>query len=592
MHQDGLLNNNDLFIARVLRRFMLPTILSVLGGTINTLVDSIIVGNVLGDQGLAAINLCTPIFFCQVALGALIGTGAATLSSIAVGQNDGAQSRRYYTLAVMLLAVAGLLFAVAGTALIQPAVRLLGGRGELYHLVYDYAIISMWGAPAKLLLYAPFNYLRVDGRPQLVTVVLLTMTVLNGGLDLLFMAGCGWGMQGAAAASVIASSVAAVLGFLCLRDRHSSFHLSSLKGGNLQFGRILATGSPEALNNFFSMLRVMGLNLLLLNLGGGRLVAVFALLNSMSEFSLALINGVPQTATPLIGVYSGERDTPSIRLIMGKIFRSGLLLVLLFAALTAFCAPWLGRIFGLGAPDMQALAVPALYLFGISLPFAMLNSILTYYYNTMQHIALANLLTSGRLLVFTLLPAWLLAQNGQAAFIWWFFPLSELLTLAMLLLLLPWFRRGKKQLSPVYLLDETLEKEGKTINFSVANRVDSVLECSERISAFCDANDLTPKQSLAVSLALEEMLVIILQKCFTPGENQWVDVRVFQVQGTIGLRIRNGGRPFNPLAYLLEQQAQGEDTLGETLGIAMINKLASTILYQRTFGVNSLMITL
>ena len=75
------MDHNDRFLRSVFQKFLFPTILSVLGGTVNTLVDCAIVGNLMGADSQAAINLCgqESLLFCTV--GSLLGAGGGLLSA-------------------------------------------------------------------------------------------------------------------------------------------------------------------------------------------------------------------------------------------------------------------------------------------------------------------------------------------------------------------------------------------------------------------------------------------------------------------------------------------------------------------------------
>ncbi|MEG1683713.1 MAG: MATE family efflux transporter, partial [Oscillospiraceae bacterium] len=531
------MEQSDLFLDRTFRHFLLPTLFSVLGGTVNVMIDSILVGNLMGTEGLAAINLCTPIYLLLCTFGSLIASGGGILSSVGIGRDGAAAGRRYYTLAFWLLLGVGAVFSGLGLLFLDPLVTGLGGTGALRPLVTDYVRITLAGGVFKLLLYLPFHYLRLDGRTNLVTLLLLMMTGINTVLDLFFMAGLGLGMAGAALASVLATAAAVGLGLIFLHQRVSTFHLDAILPTPREIWELLKTGSPSALNNFLSAGRLVLLNHVLLGLGGSAAVSVFTLVSGMGECSLALISGIPQTAAPLLGVYGGERDTRSIRRLLRRQFLTGGGLILLFAIAVALLPALICRLFG--APDLVDLATPALRLFAGSLPLAMLGSILTSYYNTMGHIAVANALTAGRIFVFAVGSAALLTK--LSAPIWYFYPLAEGLTLLTLPLLTAVARRGNKALSPLYLLDETLEREGRSLNFSVENSSVSVAEASEKIQDFCESNDFSPQQTMAVSLSIEEMLLLILKNCFVVGDGQTADVRIFSLPGTIGLRIRNGG---------------------------------------------------
>lgn len=584
------MEQTDQFLRRTFGRFLLPTVLSMLGGTVNVMVDGIIVGNRLGELGLAAINLCSPVYLILCTLGSLIATGTGILASVAIGASDPDEGQRYYTRGVWLLAGLGAAVTLLGLLLLDPIVALLGADQVLFPLVRAYVKVTLWGAIPKMLLYIPFQYLRLDGRMRENTLLLVSMVLLNTGLDLLFLGPLALGMAGAALASVLATALAAFGGFCLLGQARSGFHLRPAPLGAACLRSILKMGSPAALNNFLSAVRLICLNLILLSLGGNGLVSVFTLVNSMSEFSLSLVSGVPQTAAPLLGVYYGERDTHSIRRLMRRQFLTGGLLAAVFGLGVILLARPLCAVFGLTDPALVAVAVPALRLFGCSVVLAMCSNILLSFYNTTGRVALANIMTVCRVFLFAVGSVLLLARTGSVTAVWLFCPLADALTLALVPLLALAVRRRDPSLSPLYLLDERLEREGRTLNFSVPNGAGQAALASERISGFCEDNGLSPKQSMAMSLALEEMLTLIFDHCFSQGADQSVDVRAFCVSGVVGLRLRNGGAQFDPIRYYREH----EDDAGmeDTLGIKLITGIAQLVTWRRTFGVNTLQIYL
>ena len=572
------MDHNDRFLRGVFRRFLLPTILSVLGGTVNTLVDSAIVGNLIGTDALAAINLCGPIALLCCTVGSLLGAGGGLLSAALIGQQREEDARRAYTLAAALELGCSLVLTGLGLLFLGPIMELLGVDGSLRPMAADYARIAFLGAPVKCLLYIPFNYLRLDGKPGTVSLTLLVMTACNGILDVVFIH-MGFGMAGASLASVLGTALGVGLGFFVLR--RGMFRFTRLNGCRSLLRELLSLGTPPALNNLLDMVRLILINRILMAAGGGTLVAIFTVVCSMSDFTLCIISGVPQTGAPLIGVFRGERNNPAQRDLVRLELRYGLALSGGAAALIALLPGPVCALFGLTA---SGEAAAALRLFALSLPFAMVCSILIYFYNAAGQVWLANVITFCRMFLFAVLPAGLLAPLGTA--VWCFRPLAEVLTLLLLVPVLRWCTPRTKYHSPILLLDDRLDRMGKVIDFSVRNDIQAAVDASARIVAFCETNDMGARRTMAVSLAIEELLNILLQYCFQPGEDVTVDLRVFIIQGATGLRIRNGGRQFNPLEYY--EAHKDEDAFGDTLGIQLVLKLAEEVRYQRTFGVNTL----
>ncbi len=572
------MDHNDRFLRSIFQKFLISTILSVLGGTVNALVDSAIVGNMMGSDALAAINLCGPVFLLFSTVGSLLGAGGGLLSAALIGREQEAEARRAYTLAVALELVCSLVIMALGLICLDPIVRLLGADETLRPMVRDYARIAFFSAPVKCLLYIPFNYLRLDGKPGTVSAAMLLMTTCNGILDVVLIR-MGFGMAGAAMASLLGTALGTAMGFAALRG--GMFQFTSLRGAGGLLQELTMLGTPSALNNLLDMTRLILINRILMAAGGGSLVAVFTVVCAMSDLTLCIVAGIPQTGAPLIGVFRGERNNPAQRDLVRLELRYGLALSGAAAILIAALPGPVCALFGLSASGEAALA---LRLFSLSLPFAMVCSILIYFYNASGRVMLANTITFCRMFLFAVIPAALLAPFGPA--VWWFRPVAEAGALAVLFPILWWFTPKNVFHSKVLLLDERQDRAGQVIDFSVDNSLQAAAEAAERIEEFCQSNGLGARRTMAVSLAIEELLTILVQYCFKPEEQASVDVRVFVIQGATGLRIRNAGRQFNPLEYY--ETHREEDAFEDTLGIQMVLKLAQEVRYQRTFGVNTL----
>jgi len=580
---------NDIFLRKTIYRFMLPTILSVLGGTVNVMVDGIIIGNVIGAEALAAINLCFPIYLVLCTFGSLFASGACALSSIAIGEKESEKSSVFYSLAFYILLFLGLAITLAGVFFNKDFVLAFGIPKASVDMVYIYIKIMLLGGLPQLMLYIPFYYLRFDGRPKLVTVTLLILTLTNLGLDLLFVMVFSLGMFGAALASAVSTAIALVFGICFLFGKNSSVKLRWPKFFVKNLVGIIKYGSPRAMDNFLTALNITFLNIIILKAGGSTALSVLAVICCIGEFSLCLISGIPQTTASIIGVYKGEQDNSSIRIIMKRQFFIGSLFIGIFSMiLITFWRPVCG-IFGMNEILYSGTKFAVLCL-AVSMLFKMQNSILSFYFGTVGRIALSNIVIFLQMLALPLVAGVLLLYCSNKFVIWLLFPISELVTLVIIHIVTYIVSNKNKALSKLLLLDDTLDREGKIINFSVSNDIESVMDASVKIGDFCESNEFSPKQQMMVSLAIEEMLTLTLQKCFDESERmQSIDVRIYTLKDTIGIRLRCGGRQFNAVDYYENNKV---DEFGESLGIKMIVEMAKEVSYLRTFGVNSLNISL
>ena len=441
-------------------------------------------------------------------------------------------------------------------------------------MVKDYTLVTQAGALPKIMIYIPFWYLRLEGKHKAVTVMMVIMGVGNIFLDIIFLTVFSWGVFGAALASVIATAAACIYGFWRLHGNNGNFRMQLVVPSGKQLKNIAVTGSPAALNNFFQTIRLMAVNGLLLKAGGSGLVAVFAVINGISAFTEAVTVGVGQAGSAMLGVYYGERDNQSAKILLKHEIISGLISGTVFGICLVAGAEGIRIVYGLDV----SMFLPMMSL-ALSLIPAMLCNVLSGYYNVSGHAFLSNVMVFLKGYGFSVLSLYILLKADARP--WLFLVLESVLTLAFWGVYTGVVHRKNKNTSRFLLMDRTLELEGKVINFSIESDVAAICDASEKITAFCESNGMDRKQVMRVSLALEEMMTLVTEKN-APAKISF-DIRVFAVQDVIGIRIRYDGDDFNPLAA---ENAQDDSYMG----MWMLQKLVEQILYQHTFGMNTLLI--
>ncbi|MBR5577481.1 MAG: hypothetical protein IKW28_00630 [Lachnospiraceae bacterium] len=551
---------------------LFPNLIAILGGTINVFIDGILVGQKLGDLGIAAINQSLAVYLLLCTLGSLIGAGAAALSSAALGKHHQEECDRYFSLAIEMAVVLGGAFCLAGF-FASPALAAMLGSTDSASWVETYIRITFIGGIFKIFLYIPFNYLRLIGKTAQSAKAMLLMTVLNIGLDFLFLFYFDWGVAGAAWASNLATIAACVFSSFFLFTREAGLHFSFALPGKEQLLNIVQSGSPMAANNLFSALRIIFLNQIMNMVGGSAMVAVFAITNNVNEFSICLQNGIPQAGSCMLGICYGEKDKKSMQQLVRLQMKVGVILSLIFSCLVTLFAKQIGELFG----TKLAVGFPLL-CWALSLIPGMINNIMIYYYYAVMKSFMANVITFFRVLAATVLVAAVLAPMGQA--IWLFYPAGELLTIVIWMagILLFYKLRGEKP--DLYLLQDFEIEESQCTNFQVECEVEKICEKSQEVTAFCEDNGFSPEQTMTISLALEELMIIMAEKSM--DNRGFLDVRVLRTREGGILRIRSRGKHFNPLEF-------AENDM-DYLGVSIIMQMAKNTIYQTTLGLNTLVV--
>lgn len=575
---ENTLRQNDQFIRNAFQKAVLPCILSILSSNLNILADGILVGQRIGTDGLAAISFCVPVSLILCIIGSFIVSGTAIQASKAIGKLQPSLSQTLYSMSIVLCIAASLLVTALGLVFIHPLADLLsmGAAPDIQAMTASYTAITLIGALPKLLIYVPFWYLRMDGRASAVTWMMVIMGLGNIVLDLIFLYPLNLGVAGAAWASVISTVAACVLGFVSLSRPRSNFHFHFARIRNRTIWQgIAADGSPSALNNLFQTLRLLIVNALLMQAGGSTLVAAFTAVNCISAFSLCIVDGIPQAASAMLGIYGAELDHDSTTLLLQREWRTGLIGCAVFGVIIVLSADGIAALYGLDTPLRFAMICLAIGMFP-----ALWCSMLSGYYNVSGRVLWANLIIFSRVLLCA--AASLAGALALGASPWWFLLASEVITLVLWYVCTTLSYRKHPARTRFLGMDRTLETEGRVMNFSVPGDPDEICEASARISDFCQVNEMDARQSMRISLAIEELMTLVVQA--NSQRPIQFDVRVFSLPDRTGIRVRYDGNPYNPFA----QSFDADDP--DLLGLQMLRVMSRQLNYQQTFGVNTVQI--
>ena len=198
-------------IFKSLLLFMLPILVSNLFQQLYNTVDTMIVGNVLGDTALAAIGSCGSIYELLVGFGIGIGNGLAIVAARSYGAQDEDLLKRTVTGSIVIGLIASLVITAAGFLGLRPLLQLLDTPAEILEEAYSYIIVIDLGVVVMFMYNLCAGLLRAIGNSVMPLVFLLISSVLNVGLDLWFIAGVGMGVRGAAVATVIAQGISVAL---------------------------------------------------------------------------------------------------------------------------------------------------------------------------------------------------------------------------------------------------------------------------------------------------------------------------------------------------------------------------------------------
>ena len=578
--QSDILQRNNNFLNREFRRALIPVMISVLGGTINSLIDSVFVTRRLDSKALVAVTLNMPVFLVLCTVGCLLGGGAFVCASNAIGKNQEDDARKYYHSAVFCTIIISVFFTLAGVICPDSISNLLCDDPEILPLVREYCRITLMGSFAYIIIYIPSFFLQLSGKSKSMTVMMVIMILTDVLFDWLLLYIFDLGITGAGIASAFSIVISFVYGFIRLQSSGGDFVLKFNKMIPFGIKDIMKYGSSQAVGTLYNTFRILALNWIIFKAGGTDAQAVWSVICVMTEVSLCIISGVPRTASPLLGIYIGGHDNEGIRMLMRHQIRAGLHLMVVYCSLLLIFNKMIVDFYKLSDP----LFLPTICL-AISLLIEVICSIFSSYYNVVGKVFLSNVIMFMRILGFALIFACLLLVTG--GYIWLFRPLNMAATL-LTTLFITWIeskksRGTKEELSQVLLLNDDFQKSNKVKGFSVTTSNEMICQASEGIVEFCKENDMDRKTATKLGLAMEEVLTVMVQKSIESQDDN-VDARVFSYDGKIGVTIICSGKQYD-----IFKEAENEDE-DFSIGVRMIQKMSKKCHYIYTLGLNVLTI--
>ena len=208
-------------IGRLMRRYAVPCIISLLVGALYNIVDQVFIANAdyLGSYGNAANTVVFPLTVVALAVAVFIGDGCCAFVSIALGRGDHEDAHKAVGNAVVLCVVSSLVLTALYLLFAEPILALFGGtvNEETQRLAQEYFFYITIGIPFYMFGQAMNPVIRSDGSPRFAMAATLAGAVTNLILDPVFIYGFHWGMMGAAVATVIGQALTAALSvwYLC-----------------------------------------------------------------------------------------------------------------------------------------------------------------------------------------------------------------------------------------------------------------------------------------------------------------------------------------------------------------------------------------
>lgn len=356
-------------IADLLWEFSVPAITGMVVTALYNVVDSIFVGQGVGEIGLTAVTIAFPLMLILMGIGMLVGLGAAALVSIRLGEGKREAAEKILANALIMMVLFVVVSSAAMLLYLDPLLVLLGATPDVLPYAHDFTSIIIWGSVFLHVSFGLNGVIRAQGDPKTALATMLIAALLNTVLNPLFIFVFHMGIRGSAWATVVSQAVATVWVLLYFYRGSGTLRLTAkalvIDPGIMR--NIVRIGMPPFLLQIGNSLVMLIFNYSLLEFGGSVAVAAFGIVNRVLMLLLMPVMGISQGAQPIIGYNFGS----------GRPERVKRTLLLAIWAATGICAAGFGgvqlfheqiiRLFN-AEPELITLGSAGLRTFLIMLP--------------------------------------------------------------------------------------------------------------------------------------------------------------------------------------------------------------------------------
>lgn len=421
-------------------KIFIPTLLGMIFTALITIIDGVFVGQGVGPDGIAAVNIIAPIYMVATGLGLMFGIGASVIAGMALAEGnrqrtDKVVSQSFAVVTVfMLLLIAGVLLCP------QRVARIMGSSEHLMPHAVDYLT---WIVPATLFVAwssIGMMVIRLDGSPKYAMMINVIPAVLNIIGDYILIFPCGMGVKGAAVATSASVAVGGVMALAYFRWSYVIKLRMDLSGLWNNMKRVLAIGSSAFVTEVAMSVMMFTGNYIFMRYYGDAGVAAFSIACYLFPLIFMMSNAVAQSTQPIISYNAGTGAEDRVAAAFSLSRIAALICGAVVTAGITLSAPAIVGMFIPVDSEAGAIAVSGLPVFAVCAVVFALNIAYIGYCQSVGRAMRAMIYTLLRGVVLMVPSFFVLSYLFPSWGMWGAIPSSELLTFVIIVVT---FRSGR-----------------------------------------------------------------------------------------------------------------------------------------------------
>lgn len=297
-------------IRKLLLKYAIPSVIAMTASSLYNIIDSIFIGQGVGALAISGLAITFPLMNLAAAFGSLVGVGASALLSLRLGQKDYSTANTILGNVLVLNLILGSLYTVMVLLFLDPILLFFGASPDTLPYAHDFMVIITMGNVVTHMYFGLNALMRASGNPVRSMYATIISVIINIILAPLFIFVFGWGIRGAALATVIAQTSMMLWQLLYFTDKTRSIHFR--KGTFRLKSKIvrdsMSIGMAPFLMNVTASVIVILINQGLIRHGGDMAVGAYGIINRVAALFVMIVLGLNQGMQPIAGYNFGARQ--------------------------------------------------------------------------------------------------------------------------------------------------------------------------------------------------------------------------------------------------------------------------------------------
>lgn len=418
-------------ISKLVIRYMIPSVIGMLGLSMCILLDTMFVGRGVGNLGLAALNVGIPIYSIFNSLGMVFGVGGSTALAISIGKKKYNSINEIFTFSIIGAVVIGIIISILGVIFLEEVAFTLGASKETLPLVKDYIVVILSCSMAFIVMNTLGAFVRNDGNPKTAMWAVISANITNIILDYIFIIPLEMGMKGAALATAISQfvGISVLLLHFITKKNKIKFSLEFLTFRHAK--RIVLNGIPSFVTEISTGAVIFIFNVVIGKISGDIALSAYSIISNVALVFVAIFNGITQGIQPILGVNYGAKEFNRVVEVYKLTRKIALICGIIFFILGIINPKLIVSIFSTNANEVMEIATHGINLYFIGFIFMGINIVNIGFLQYIEKSKISTIISFIRGFILTIVVITILSKILGIDGVWITVPIVEIITLIL-----------------------------------------------------------------------------------------------------------------------------------------------------------------